>query len=88
MSFDEFLHGLFVAKDIQQSDVATDWEQQHSTPYNHEQQTPNYTSKVRISVWIANYLFTQRRVKGQMDKISLTFSYFEIGPMTKTVITH
>ena len=42
VSFDEFLHGLFVAKDIQQSDLETDLEQHHSTPYNHESQ------KVRI----------------------------------------
>lgn len=49
MSFEEFLHGLFVAKDIQQSDVEPDWEQHHSTPYNHAPPptSPNYTSKVR-----------------------------------------
>lgn len=49
MSFEEFLHGLFVAKDIQQSDVEPEWEQHHSTPYNHAPPltSPNYTSKVR-----------------------------------------
>ena len=49
MSFEEFLHGLFVAKDIQQSDVEPEWEQHHSTPYNHAppSTSPNYTSKVR-----------------------------------------
>ena len=48
VSFDEFLHGLFVAKDIQQSDVEPEWEQQHSTPYNQVPTAPNYTSKVGI----------------------------------------
>ena len=50
VSFDEFLHGLFAAKEIQQSDVEPEWEQQHSTPYNHAPPltTPNYTSKVRV----------------------------------------
>ena len=47
VSFDEFLHGLFVAKDIQQSDVEPEWEPQHSTPYNQAPPaTPNYSSKV------------------------------------------
>ena len=48
MSFNEFLHGLFAAKDFQQSDIEPEWEQQQqSTPYN---QAPpaNFTSKVRI----------------------------------------
>jgi len=48
VSFNEFLHGLFAAKDFQQSDIEPEWEQQqHSTPYN--QATPaNFTSKVRV----------------------------------------
>ena len=52
MSFEEFLHGLFVAKDIQQSDVEPEWEQHHSTPYNHAPPptSPNYTSKVRALI--------------------------------------
>lgn len=48
MSFNEFLHGLFAAKDFQQSDIEPEWEQQQqSTPYN---QAPpaNFTSKVRV----------------------------------------
>ena len=49
VSFNEFLHGLFAAKDFQQSDIEPEWEQQQqSTPYN---QAPpaNFTSKVRVS---------------------------------------
>lgn len=47
VSFDEFLHGLFVAKDIQQSDIEPEWEQkQQSTPYN-QAPAEDFTTKVR-----------------------------------------
>lgn len=58
MSFEEFLHGLFVAKDIQQSDVEPEWEQHHSTPYNHAPPltSPNYTLKVRGLIYALSFM--------------------------------
>lgn len=48
VSFNEFLHGLFAAKDFQQSDIEPEWEQQQqSTPYNQAPPT-NFTTKVRV----------------------------------------
>lgn len=62
VSFDEFLHGLFVAKDIQQSDIEPEWEQkQQSTPYN---QTPaeDFTTKVRNYSVHRNFLEWRCRI--------------------------
>ncbi|KAL9987729.1 hypothetical protein ACROYT_G002082 [Oculina patagonica] len=45
VSFNEFLHGLFAAKDLQQSDIEPEWEQpQQSTPYN-QPPPANFTTK-------------------------------------------
>lgn len=62
VSFDEFLHGLFVAKDIQQSDIEPEWEQkQHSTPYN-QAPAEDFTTKVRNSSVHRNFLEWRLRI--------------------------
>jgi len=80
VSFEEFLHGLFVAKDIQQSDVEPEWEQHHSTPYNHAPPptSPNYTSKVRALI---NALFKMKTLQMYL-LIVVLFIYTFIGPYT------
>lgn len=56
VSFNEFLHGLFAAKDLQQSDVEPEWEQpQQSTPYN-QAPSANFTAKVRVCMQYSVYL--------------------------------
>ena len=62
VSFDEFLHGLFVAKDIQQSDIEPEWEQkQQSTPYN-QAPAKDFTTKVRNSSVHRNFLEWRLRI--------------------------
>ena len=62
VSFDEFLHGLFVAKDIQQSDIEPEWEQkQQSTPYN-QAPAEDFTTKVRNYSVCRNFLELRCRI--------------------------
>ena len=62
VSFDEFLHGLFVAKDIQQSDIEPEWEQkQQSTPYNRAP-AEDFTTKVRNYSVCRNFLELRCRI--------------------------
>ena len=62
VSFDEFLHGLFVAKDIQQSDIEPEWEQkQQSTPYN-QAPAEDFTTKVRNYSVHRNFLEWRCRI--------------------------
>lgn len=62
VSFNEFLHGLFVAKDIQQSDIEPEWEQkQQSTPYNRAP-AEDFTTKVRNYSVCRNFLELKCRI--------------------------